>query len=54
MYNAWFSHMNNRMFQNDIFFSEGSNGAGKKEFVSQFDCWQSHFYIKCKWWINDK
>ena len=37
-----------------FFFSEGSNGAGKKEFVSQFACWQSHFYMKCKWWINDK
>ena len=25
-----------------IFFSEGSNGAGKTKFVSQYTCLQSH------------
>ena len=28
-----------------FFFSEGSNGAGKNEFISQFTCLQLHFYI---------
>ena len=35
MYNEWFLHMN-KLLQNDIFFSKGSNGAGKNEFVSLF------------------
>ena len=25
-----------------LFFSEGSNGAGKNEFISQFTCLQHH------------
>ena len=29
-----------------LFFSSGSNGAGKNEFVFQFTCLQPHFYIK--------
>ena len=43
-----------------FFFSEGSNGACKNEFVFQFTCLQPHFYIKIhvprahistkKWW----
>ena len=26
--------------------SEGSNGAGKNEFASQFTCLQTHLYVK--------
>ena len=29
-----------------FFFSEGSNTAGKNEFVFQFTCLQPHLYIK--------
>ena len=29
-----------------FFFSQGSNGAGKNEFVFQFTCLQPHLYIK--------
>ena len=29
-----------------FFFSQGSNGAGKNWFVSQFTCLQPHLYIK--------
>ena len=29
-----------------FFFSQGSNGAGKNEFVSQFTCLQPHLHIK--------
>ena len=29
-----------------FFFSCGSNGAGKNEFISQFTCLQPDFYIK--------
>ena len=29
-----------------FFFSQGSNGAGKNEFVSQYTCLQSHFSVK--------
>ena len=29
-----------------LFSSEGSNGAGKNEFVFQFTCLQPHLYIK--------
>ena len=29
-----------------FFFSQGSNGAGKNEFVFQFTCSQPHLYIK--------
>ena len=31
-----------------FFFSQGSNGADKNEFVSQYTCLQPHFYIKHK------
>ena len=31
-----------------FFFSQGSNGAGKNEFISQFTCLLSHFYVKHK------
>ena len=43
-----------------FFFSQGSNGVGKNEFVFQFSCLQPHLYIKThvphthistrKWW----
>ena len=33
-----------------FFFSQGSNGVGKNEFVSQFTYLQPHFYIKYKIW----
>ena len=33
-----------------LFFSWGSNGAGKSEFLSQFTCLQPHFYVKYKIW----
>ena len=29
-----------------FFFSQGSNGAGKNEFVFPFICLQPHLYIK--------
>ena len=29
-----------------FFFSQGSNGVGKNEFVFQFTCLQPHLYIK--------
>ena len=29
-----------------FFFSKGSNGAGKNEFVSQFTYLQLHFFVK--------
>ena len=29
-----------------FFLSEGSNGAGKNEFASQFTCLQTHLYVK--------
>ena len=29
-----------------FFFSQGSNGVGKNEFVFQFTCLQSHLYMK--------
>ena len=29
-----------------FFFSQGSNGPGKNEFVFQFTCLQPHLYIK--------
>ena len=32
----------------NLFFSEGSYGANKNEFASQFTCLQSHFYVKYK------
>ena len=31
-----------------LFFSEGSNGARKNVFVSQFTYLQPHFYVKYK------
>ena len=31
-----------------FFFSYGSNGAGKNEFVSQFTYLQPHFYVEYK------
>ena len=31
-----------------FFFSKGSNGAGKNEFVPQFTCLKPHLYVKCK------
>ena len=31
-----------------FFFSKGSDGAGKNEFVSQFTYLQPHFYVKYK------
>ena len=31
-----------------FFFSQGSNGAGKNEFVSQYSCLHLHFSIKYK------
>ena len=49
MYNEWFSHMN-KSLQNISFFSEGWNGAGKTEFVSQFVFLQPQFYLKYKRW----
>ena len=33
-----------------FFFSEGSNGAGRNEFVSHFTYLQPHFYVKYKRW----
>ena len=31
-----------------VFFSQGSNGAGKSEFGSQYTCLQPHFSVKYK------
>ena len=31
-----------------FFFSQGLNGSGKNEFVSQFTCLQPHLYVKYK------
>ena len=33
-----------------FFFSQGSDGAGKNEFLSWFTCLQSHFYVKYRRW----
>ena len=35
-----------------FFFSQGSNGAGKNEFVSQYSCLHPNFSIKYKRWNN--
>ena len=32
----------------DFFFSQGLNGPGKKEFLSQFTCLQPQFYVNTK------
>ena len=33
-----------------LFFSKGSIGAGKNEFVSHYTCLQPHFSVKYKGW----
>ena len=37
-------------YEQDVteYFSKGSNGAGRKELVSQFTCLQPHFYVEYK------
>ena len=36
-----------------FFFSQGSNVAGKNEFISQYTSAQPHFSVKYKYKIND-
>ena len=53
-------HVKEGLAERYFFFSWGSHGAGKNEFVSQFTCSQPHLYVKIhvththistrKWW----
>ena len=51
MYNECFAHEQD-VTERYFFFSQGSNGAGKNEFVSQYSCLHPHFSIKYKRWNN--